>query len=54
MLSEVAGPFGQQALVYVCGPTALVETVANGLVEVGISPDKIRTERFGPTGSITK
>ncbi|HEX9618011.1 MAG TPA: ferredoxin reductase [Anaerolineales bacterium] len=54
MLSEVAGPLGQQALVYVCGPTALVETVANGLVEVGISPDKIRTERFGPTGSITK
>ena len=35
---------------YVCGPTPLVEAVANGLVELGLSPKKIRTERFGPSG----
>ena len=31
--------------------TLLVEAVANGLVEIGLAPDQIRTERFGPTGS---
>lgn len=35
---------------YVCGPTPFVETVATLLVELGHSPDRIRTERFGPTG----
>jgi ferredoxin-NADP reductase len=54
MLAEVAGPLGNQALAYVCGPTALVEGVANGLVHVGLPADRIRTERFGPTGGIQK
>ena len=31
--------------------TALVETEANGLVRLGLPPDRIRTERFGPTGT---
>jgi len=35
---------------YVCGPTPFVETVAALLVELGHPPDRIRTERFGPTG----
>jgi ferredoxin-NADP reductase len=38
-------------LVYVCGPTAFVETVANALVELGHRPERIRTERFGGTGT---
>ena len=50
MLSEVAGPLGDKAQAYVCGPTLLVEAVANGLLQIGFAPDKIRTERFGPTG----
>ncbi len=50
MLEEVAGPFGKQLKAYICGPTAMVEGVANGLVALGIAPDLIRTERFGPTG----
>ena len=44
-------PLGAAARAYVCGPTALVETVANGLVRLGLPPDRIRTERFGPTGT---
>lgn len=36
--------------VYVCGPTGFVETAADLLVAVGHSPDRIRTERFGPSG----
>jgi ferredoxin-NADP reductase len=35
---------------YVCGPTSFVETVADILIASGIGRDKVRTERFGPTG----
>jgi ferredoxin-NADP reductase len=35
---------------YVCGPTSFVESATGLLVAGGHSPDKIRTERFGPTG----
>lgn len=35
---------------YVCGPTGFVETVASALVDLGHDPDRIRTERFGPSG----
>ena len=50
MLGEVAMPLGKELKAYICGPTALVEGVANGLVALGIPPDHVRTERFGPTG----
>ncbi|MBI3751939.1 MAG: ferredoxin reductase [Chloroflexi bacterium] len=51
MLAEVLEPLGPTTRTYTCGPTALVETVANALVRLGIPPDRIRTERFGPTGT---
>jgi ferredoxin-NADP reductase len=35
---------------YVCGPTSFVESTAGLLTATGNNPDKIRTERFGPTG----
>jgi len=35
---------------YVCGPTSFVESVSSLLTASGNDPDKIRTERFGPTG----
>ena len=50
MLREVAGPLGAAPQAYLCGPTLLVEGAANGLVVAGIPPERIRTERFGPTG----
>jgi len=50
MLKEVAQPLGKSVQVYVCGPTLLVENVANTLVKLEIDSDQIRTERFGPTG----
>jgi ferredoxin-NADP reductase len=50
MLREVAAPPGNSVLVYVCGPTLLVEAVAQALVEIGIPPTRVLTERFGPTG----
>ena len=50
MLKEVAQPLGRSVQVYVCGPTLLVENVANTLVKLEIDSNQIRTERFGPTG----
>jgi ferredoxin-NADP reductase len=35
---------------YVCGPTPFVETVADLLTASGNDRNRIRTERFGPTG----
>jgi ferredoxin-NADP reductase len=35
---------------YICGPTPFVEAVANLLTAAGNDRDKVRTERFGPTG----
>lgn len=51
MLAEVSRPFAGSALVFVCGPTLLVEAVASSLVRIGIRSEQIRTERFGPTGT---
>lgn len=42
---------GVRPLIYVCGPTAFVENVADALVGLGHAPDRIRTERFGGTGT---
>ena len=50
MLAEVAWPPSEQPLVFVCGPTSLVESVASTLVELGHDPSRIKTERFGPSG----
>jgi ferredoxin-NADP reductase len=50
MLAEVSRPFASGLLAYVCGPTLMVEASANALVELGVAPERIRTERFGPTG----
>jgi ferredoxin-NADP reductase len=51
LLNELAWPPDQGPLVYVCGPSAFVESVAETLVQVGHTPSMIRTERFGPTGT---
>jgi ferredoxin-NADP reductase len=38
-------------VIYVCGPTGFVQTASEGLVGAGHDPGRIRTERFGPTGT---
>jgi ferredoxin-NADP reductase len=50
MLAEVAWPPSTQPQAFVCGPTALVETVASALVDLGHDPLRVKTERFGPSG----
>ncbi len=51
MLKDVSAPLGPNALAYICGPTALVEVAADGLERVGLPAERIRTERFGPSGT---
>ena len=50
ILREVLAPLGPGVVAYVCGPALLVESAATGLVELGLPPGQVRTERFGPTG----
>jgi ferredoxin-NADP reductase len=50
MLAEVTRPLGNAPLVFICGPTLLVEAAANGLVQAGVPSNLIKTERFGPSG----
>ena len=51
MLGEVIEGSGRMAQSFVCGPTPLVESVAEGLVNIGLAPSQVRTERFGPSGA---
>jgi ferredoxin-NADP reductase len=52
MLASVLGAVGgtdSNPLAFICGPTLLVESTAAGLTNLGLSPARVRTERFGPT-----
>jgi len=50
MIREVLGTTGSMAQAFVCGPTPLVESAAESLVGLGLSPAQVKTERFGPSG----
>jgi ferredoxin-NADP reductase len=49
-LRDLAGPADPAGLVFVCGPTGFVESIARALTGLGYRPGQIRTERFGPSG----
>jgi ferredoxin-NADP reductase len=51
MLKEIIGKLEDGLRPYVCGPTLLVESVADQLVDLGTPAERIRVERFGPSGS---
>ena len=51
LVSNAVWPASLGPTCYVCGPTAFVENTANLLNASGISPDRIKTERFGPSGN---
>jgi ferredoxin-NADP reductase len=50
MLADTGPVPGDRPHVYVCGPTAFFEVVAEALVGLGHEPRAIRTERFGAMG----
>jgi ferredoxin-NADP reductase len=51
MMAEVAWPVAQAPVAYVCGPTNFVEAAAAELVALGYPAQRVRTERFGATGT---
>lgn len=50
LIADKTWPSNLLPTCYVCGPTRFVESVANLLSAAGNDPNRIRTERFGPTG----
>jgi ferredoxin-NADP reductase/DMSO/TMAO reductase YedYZ molybdopterin-dependent catalytic subunit len=50
MLGAAGPPVSARPHIYVCGPTQFVEGCATPLHELGHAPERIKTERFGPTG----
>ena len=50
LIANTSWPSTAGPTCYVCGPTPFVESASNLLIASGNSPDRIRTERFGPTG----
>jgi ferredoxin-NADP reductase len=51
LLDEVSWPAANTPLTYICGPSGFVESASGTLVGGGHDPRRIRTERFGPTGT---
>jgi ferredoxin-NADP reductase len=50
-LATLAWPPAAAPACFVCGPTGFVEAVADLLIDQGYAPGRIKTERFGPSGS---
>ena len=51
MLAQVAPSVMARPKIFICGPTSLVESAAQSLLELGYERNLIKTERFGPTGA---
>lgn len=51
MLHEVTWPAAAGPLAYTCGPSGFVERAASELVAIGYPPQRVRLERFGPSGT---
>lgn len=53
LLADIAWPREPghgDPIAYVCGPTAFVETIADGLTKLGYPAIRVKTERFGGLG----
>jgi ferredoxin-NADP reductase len=50
LLAEVVPPAAGRPLAFICGPTRMVESAADLLTGLGYAAERIKTERFGPTG----
>jgi ferredoxin-NADP reductase len=50
LLADAASSPAEPPLVFMCGPSGFVESLAEVLVASGHDAGRIRTERFGPTG----
>ena len=46
------GPDGTDGDVFVCGSAGFADAATTLLVGLGVTPTRIRVERFGPTGAV--
>ncbi|HZY98613.1 MAG TPA: ferredoxin reductase [Candidatus Baltobacteraceae bacterium] len=51
LIASAAFPADRQPTCYICGPTSFVEAVAALLTQAGHDASRVKTERFGPTGT---
>lgn len=49
MLAQVGFPASERPRAFVCGPTSLVASVGQLLLELGHEPGLVKTEQFGPS-----
>ena len=49
LLDAETWPAGDGPWIYICGPTGFVEAISQRMVQRGHPPDRVKTERFGPT-----
>ena len=49
LLDAQTWPADDAPRIYICGPTGFVESISQQLVQRGHPPQRIKTERFGPT-----
>jgi ferredoxin-NADP reductase len=47
---DVVPHLGSESTVYVCGSAPFASAAGDLLVELGVTPERIRVERFGPSG----
>jgi ferredoxin-NADP reductase len=47
---DVVPHLGLEATVYVCGSAPFANAAGDLLIELGVTPERIRFERFGPSG----
>jgi ferredoxin-NADP reductase len=50
LLAEATWPVEDAPLIFICGPTGFVETAAAIMLDLGHQSERIKTERFGPSG----
>jgi ferredoxin-NADP reductase len=51
MLAELGAQTSEAPRIFICGSTPFVESAADILSELGHASDRIKTERFGPSGN---
>ncbi len=49
LLDRATWPASEAPSIYICGPTGFVEAISRQMVARGHAPERIKTERFGPT-----
>jgi ferredoxin-NADP reductase len=50
LTAEDFGTIDEHSTVYICGSARFADGASNVLLDAGVPPERIRVERFGPTG----